>query len=95
MLISLANNIVSSENARTFITYTGITDTIIGLMLLQSIFTKFIVFIGILWISFIVYLSYLTALPDAIFRMGFLFSAIYVYIDERTYLPKLINYEKK
>ena len=93
--IDLANNIVSSENARSFITYTGITDTIIGLMLLQSVFTKFIAFIGILWISFIVYLSYLTALPDAIFRMGFLLSAIYLYIDQRTYLPKLINYEKK
>jgi hypothetical protein len=93
--IDLANNIVSSENARSFITYTGITDTIIGLMLLQSVFTKFIAFIGILWISFIVYLSYLTALPDAIFRMGFLLSAIYLYIDERTYLPKLINYDKK
>ena len=44
--IDLANNIVSSENARSFITYTGITDTIIGLMLLQSVFTKFIAFIA-------------------------------------------------
>jgi uncharacterized membrane protein YphA (DoxX/SURF4 family) len=92
--IDLANNIVSSENARIFITYTGITDTMIGVMLLQSIFTKFITFVGIIWISFIVYLSYLTAVPDAIFRMGFLLSAIYVYLDRRTYLPKLINYEK-
>ena len=93
--IDLATNIISSENAREFITYTGITDTIIGVMLLQSIYTKWVSLIGIIWISFIVYLSYLTAFPDAIFRTGFLLAAVYVFIDPRTYSPKLINYEKK
>jgi len=93
--IDLATNIISSENARNFIIYTGITDSIIGVMLLQSIYTKWVSFVGIIWISFIVYLSYLTALPDALFRTGFLLAAIYVFIDNRTYLPKLINYEKK
>jgi uncharacterized membrane protein YphA (DoxX/SURF4 family) len=93
--IDLATNIISSENARIFITYAGISDTIIGIMLLQSVFTKWVSLIGIIWISFIVYLSFLTALPDAVFRVGFLLAAIYVFIDNRTYSPKLINYEKK
>ena len=93
--IDLATNIISSENARIFIIYAGISDTIIGIMLLQSVFTKWISLIGIIWISFIVYLSFLTALPDAIFRTGFLLASIYVFLDQRTYSPKLINYEKK
>ena len=92
--IDLASNIISSENASIFITYTGISDTIIGLMLLQSIYTKWISFIGLIWVSFIVYLSYLTAIPDAIFRTGFLLATIYVFLDKRTYQPKLIDYEK-
>ena len=93
--IDLAMNIISPEQARVFITYTGITDTIIGLMLLQSIYTKQVTILAMFWITFIVYLSYLNAWPDAIFRTGFLLMAIYVYLDERTYLPKLIAYQKK
>lgn len=93
--IDLAMNIVSPEQARVFITYTGITDTLIGFMLLQSIYTKQVTVIAMFWITFIVYLSYLNAWPDAIFRTGFLLMVIYVYLDKRTHLPKLINYEKK
>ena len=93
--IDLAIKIVSAENARFFVYCSGITDTIIGLMLLQGLFTRYVVFIGMLWIIFIVYISYLSAWPDGIFRTGFLLMALYVYLDERTYLPKLITYEKK
>ena len=93
--IDLATQIVSADNARFFVSCSGITDAIIGLMLLQSIFTRQIAFIGIFWILFIVYLSFLNAWPDGIFRTGFLLMALYVFLDNRTYLPKLINYEKK
>ena len=92
--IDLALKVVSAENARFFVYCAGITDTIIGLMLLQGIYTRYVVAIGSVWISFIVYLSYLDAVPDAIFRTGFLLAAFYVFIDQRTYVPKLINYEK-
>jgi len=93
--IDLAIKVVSADNARFFVSCSGITDAVIGLMLLQGVFTKHVVFIGMLWIAFIVYLSYLSAWPDAIFRTGFLLTAFYIYLDERTYTPKLINYEKK
>lgn len=93
--IDLAIQIVSAENARSFVFYSGITDSIIGLMLLQSIYTRHIAFIAMLWIIFIVILSYLSAWPDAIFRTGFLLLSIYIYIDHKTYSPKLISYEKK
>ena len=93
--IDLAIKIVSAENARFFVSCSGITDTIIGIMLLQGLFTRYVVFIGMLWIIFIVYISYLSAWPDGIFRTGFLLMALYVYLDKRTYLPKLITYEKK
>ena len=93
--IDLAIKIVSADNARFFVSCSGITDTIIGLMLLQGVLTRYVAFIGGLWIIFIVYLSYLSAWPDAIFRTGFLLMSIYIFLDNRTYLPKLITYEKK
>ena len=93
--VELALKIMSAEEARNFVIYSGITDTIMGIMLLQSIYTKKVALVSVIWISFIVYLSYLNAWPDALFRTGFLLAAIYVFIDKKTYLPKLINYEKK
>jgi uncharacterized membrane protein YphA (DoxX/SURF4 family) len=92
--IDLAIKVVSEENAIFFVYCSGITDSIIGFMLLQGIFTRYFAIIGTIWISFIVYLSYLSAIPDAIFRTAFLIAAIYVFLDHRTYSPKLINYEK-
>ena len=93
--IDLAIKIVPADSARFFVSLSGITDTIIGMMLLQSIFTRYVAIIGMLWIAFIVYISYLNAIPDAIFRLGFLLIATYVIFDPRTYSPKLISYEKK
>jgi uncharacterized membrane protein YphA (DoxX/SURF4 family) len=91
--IDLAIKVVSEENARFFVYCSGITDSIIGFMLLQGMYTRYVSIIGVIWISFIVYLSYLSAIPDAIFRTAFLIAAIYVFLDNRTYYPKLINYE--
>jgi len=92
--IDLATKIISPDNARFFVSCSGITDTIIGLMLLQGIYTRYVSFIGMLWIIFIVYISFLNAWPDGIFRTGFLLMAFYVFVDNRTYFPKLITYEK-
>tara|TARA_B100000902_G_scaffold67967_1_gene74104 strand:- start:14068 stop:14826 length:759 start_codon:yes stop_codon:yes gene_type:complete len=89
--IDLAIKVVSKEDANLFVYLSGITDSIIGIMLLQGIYTKFISIISILWISFIVYISFLNAFPDGIFRLGFLILAIYIYIDERTYYPKFVK----
>ena len=89
--IDLAVRIIPKDNAIFFVYCSGITDSIIGFMLLQSVYTKYISGLAILWISFIVYISYLNAFPDAIFRMGFLLTAIYVWLDEKTYTPKLFK----
>lgn len=89
--IDLAMKIVSEQNARLFIIYSGITDTIIGLMLLQGLLTRYVAIIGMIWILFIIYLSLLTAVPDAIFRLGFLFTSIYIILDPRCYKKKLIQ----
>ena len=89
--IDLAMNIISPDQARIFITYTGITDTIIGLMLLQSVYSKYAALVAMFWTAFIVYLSYLTAWPDGMFRTSFFLIALYVFIDKRTHMPKLIK----
>ena len=93
--IDLAIKVVSADNARFFVSCSGITDTIIGIMLLQGIFTRYVVFVGMIWIIFIVFISYLSAWPDGIFRTGLLLTALYIYLDDRTYSHKLLNYEKK
>jgi len=92
--IDLAIKIISKDNARFFVSCSGFTDSIIGFMLIQGIYTRYVSILSILWIAFIVYISFLNGFPDAIFRIGFLLTAIYVFIDKRTYSPKLINYEK-
>ena len=89
--IDLAMQIVSKENARLFVTYTGFSDIVIGLFLLLGILTRYFACIGALWIIFIIYLSFLNAFPDAIFRFGFFILAIYVIIDKRCYTPKFIK----
>lgn len=83
--IDLAMKILSDQDARLFIMYSGITDTVIGFMLLKGILTKYVAIIGMIWILFIVYLSFLTAIPDAIFRLGFLFISLYIIFDPRCY----------
>lgn len=81
--IELAANILSPELAATFVFYTGISDTILGLLLLSGILSRYAALVGIIWIAFIVVLSAMTAFPDALFRLGFLVSIIYVAIDAR------------
>jgi uncharacterized membrane protein YphA (DoxX/SURF4 family) len=92
--IDLAIQVVSEENVRFFVYCSGLTDSIIGLMLLQGLYTRYASILAILWITFIVYISFLSAIPDGIFRLGFLLLAIYICFDKRTYTPKLFNYEK-
>lgn len=89
--IDLAMQIISKENARLFVTYTGYSDIIIGLFILQGTLTRYFAFVGALWIIFILYLSFLNAFPDAIFRFGFLILSIYVIIDKRCYTTKFLK----
>lgn len=88
--IDLAIQIVSAENARSFVFYSGITDSIIGCMLLQGVYTRYVSALSILWLIFIVSISFLSSIPEGIFRSGFLLLAIYIFLDNRTDKPKLI-----
>tara|TARA_B100001142_G_C14340897_1_gene657817 strand:+ start:254 stop:1006 length:753 start_codon:yes stop_codon:yes gene_type:complete len=88
--IDLAIQIVSTENARSFVFYSGITDSIIGCMLLQGVYTRYVSGLSILWLIFIVSISFLSSIPEGIFRSGFLLLAIYIFLDNRTDKPKLI-----
>lgn len=83
--IDLALNIIPQEKAASFVFYTGISDTIIGVLLFFGILTRYVSILSILWIAFIVYLSYLTAFPDAIFRSALLLAAIYLFIEKRAH----------
>ena len=89
--IELATNILSEETAMEFVVYAGISDVIIGLSLLTGLFSRYFIYIGVVWIILIVILSAMTAFPDAIFRSGFLLSAIYVAIDQRCHKNTLFN----
>ncbi len=69
--IDLAVQIVPEEYARDFVFYSGISDTLIGLSLLTGWGVRYMIFPALLWISFVVAISFYYAISDGIFRMGF------------------------
>ena len=81
--IELASQLVPEDKVRDFVFYTGISDTVIGILLLSGIFSRPAAIIGICWIIFVVIIAFNFALPDGIFRLGFLLSAIYIAVDKR------------
>lgn len=81
--IELANNILKNQDVSRFIFASGIFDTTIGFLLIARIKSQLIAKIAIFWIIFIVCISFMTGIPDGIFRTGFLLSALYVGLDER------------
>jgi len=83
--IDLALNIIPQDKAQTFVFYSGISDTLISLLLFIGIKVRLVSFIGMLWIAFIVYLSYLTALPDAIFRFALVVAAAFLFFERRAH----------
>lgn len=94
--IELAKQVLSEDMANAVVYYSGFTDTIMGFMLVTGILSRPAAIVGSLWLCFVVYLSYLLAFPDAIFRSGFLLSCIYVALDKRchTYIWKTAVIEK-
>ncbi|NPA35046.1 MAG: hypothetical protein GXO48_08985 [Chlorobi bacterium] len=78
--IDLAVQVVPEEYARDFVFYTGISDTIIGLSLLTGIGARWLIFPALLWILFVVIVSFIFAISDGIFRLGFLLMALWTFV---------------
>lgn len=89
--IELATQIIPEENVRDFVFYSGISDTIIGLFIITGLFSLWATRIAILWLVFVVYLSFSYAFPDGIFRLGFLLAAFYVAIDVRCHSKNILK----
>ena len=81
--IELATEIVPENWVRDFVFYTGVSDTVIGLLLMLGIFSRIATYIGTFWLLLVVGLSFSFAIPDGLFRLGFLLSGLYVAIDLR------------
>lgn len=81
--IELASQVLSEDLANKVVFYSGFSDTFLGTLLLFGIFSRPAAAIGSVWLVVVVYLSMLLAFPDALFRTGFLLSAIYVAVDKR------------
>lgn len=93
--VELAVQIIPPENVDDFIFYSGIFDTILGLLLITGIGSRLASFIGIPWLVLVVILSFMIGFPEGIFRSGFLFSLIYVAIDERCHEKNILQFFKK
>ena len=89
--VELASKILSEEAASRFVYYSGISDSILGLLLITGLLSRWASLIGSLWLILIVYLSFETGIPEGIFRLGFLFMCIYVLMDKKCHNWK---YEK-
>jgi uncharacterized membrane protein YphA (DoxX/SURF4 family) len=81
--IELASQVLSEEAANNIIFYSGFSDTFLGVLLVTGILSRPAAMIGSIWLVVVVYLSYLVGIPEAIFRSGFLFSCVYVAVDNR------------
>jgi uncharacterized membrane protein YphA (DoxX/SURF4 family) len=87
--VELATKILSEQNAAQFVYYTGFSDLALGILLMAGILSRYAAIVGCLWLIFIVYLSFLTGLPEGLFRMGFLLTCFYVAIDKRCHSWKI------
>ncbi len=89
--IELANNILKSDDVKYFIIGSGIADTTIGIILLFKVKSLLVVRIAIFWIAFVVAISFMTGIPDGIFRMGFLLSALYVALNKNCHSKSIVE----
>ena len=89
--VELASKVLTEESASKFVYYSGISDSILGLMLFSGLASRFAAVIGTLWLAFVVFLSAQVGIPEAIFRVGFFLMCLFVAIDMRCHKWK---YEK-
>jgi uncharacterized membrane protein YphA (DoxX/SURF4 family) len=87
--IELASQIVPEDYVRDFVFCTGLSDTLLGLLLLFGVFSRSAAVIGTFWLVFVIGVSFTFAIPDGIFRLGFLLSCIYVALDKRCHLRNI------
>lgn len=93
--VELAVQIIPLENVADFVFYSGIFDSICGLLLITGIGSRFASLIAIPWLILVVTLSFMIGIPEGVFRSGFLFSLIYVAIDERCHKKNILQFFKK
>jgi uncharacterized membrane protein YphA (DoxX/SURF4 family) len=81
--IELATQVLPEDLANKIVFYSGFSDTLLGLLMLIGFLSRPAAVIGSLWLIVVVYLSFLLAFPDALFRTGFFLAAVYVAVDKR------------
>ena len=84
--IELASQIVPENYVRDFVFYTGVSDTILGILIFLGIFSRIASIIGIFWLILVIVISFNFAVADGIFRLGFLLACIYVALDKRCHI---------
>ncbi|GIV33836.1 MAG: hypothetical protein KatS3mg031_1371 [Chitinophagales bacterium] len=87
--LALAAQIFPQETAQTIIFFSGFSDLILGSMLFTGWGSRPAAIAGTLWLVAVVFLSFMMGIPDGIFRSGFLFSCLYVAMDNRCHTPLL------
>jgi hypothetical protein len=81
--IELASQVIPDSMVKNFIFCTGVSDTVIGLILLTGYKSQLVAGIGSAWILAVVVLSAMIAFPDGLFRFGFFLTCLYVSFDKR------------
>lgn len=90
--VELAVQIIPPEHVADFIFYSGIFDSVLGLLLITGIGSRLAAYVGIPWLILVVILSFMIGIPEGIFRSGFLFSLIYVAIDRRCHEKNVLQF---
>ena len=89
--VELASKILSEEAASKFVYWSGITDSIMGVMLMSGLLSRWAAILGTVWLAFIVFLSVQVGIPEGIFRTGFFLMCLYVAMDKRCHSWKFEN----
>jgi uncharacterized membrane protein YphA (DoxX/SURF4 family) len=90
--IELAANVIPDPYVRDFIFYTGVSDTIIGTLLLTGLLSRIMAWIGSCYLVGVVIISLMVAIPDGIFRAGFLVAALYTGLDKRCHNYNILTW---
>ncbi len=93
--IDLALNLIPEEYVLDFVWATGISDTIIGTLLVTGILPALALLLGTLWITAVVAVSFLSSVPEGIFRLGFLMIALWTIANRHKAFPRGMWYPLK
>ena len=85
MHVELASQLLNAGQAESAVRIAGSTDLAMAVGLAIPGLSRYVAYPACLWIAFIVVLSFGMAVPDGLFRLGFLLCAVTLILEPKTH----------